>query len=53
MESAIHKLITNTKIDISINSAGIHGDDLVGKVTQKECWNEVLNINVHGLYFLS
>lgn len=55
IEEAIDNLecfLQDKKIDILINSAGIHGVEKFGCVTFNE-WNNVININLRGLYFIS
>ena len=52
IKETVHNLTKDMSIDILINSAGIHGNDQFGAVTE-EGWNSVLDINVRGLYFVS
>lgn len=52
IKSRIEKLSEKVNIDILVNSAGIHGSETFGSVTE-EGWNSVLDVNVKGLYFLS
>lgn len=40
------------KIDILVNSAGIHGSGKFGDITLEE-WDNILNINLRGTYFMS
>jgi 3-oxoacyl-[acyl-carrier protein] reductase len=48
----ITEISKKEKIDILINSAGVHCQDKFGNVSE-EAWDNVLDINVKGLYFLS
>jgi 3-oxoacyl-[acyl-carrier protein] reductase len=48
----ITELARKEKIDILINSAGVHCQDKFGNISE-EGWNNVLDVNVKGLYFLS
>jgi len=52
LETRIGELLKDTRIDILVNSAGINGNDKFGHITE-DGWNEVINVNVRGLYFLS
>ena len=52
IKSVIDALTRNYTIDILVNSAGVHGTDPFGKVSE-ETWNRVIDINLRGLYFLS
>lgn len=52
MELAIHDLSQNVDIDILVNSAGTHGNDAFGAVTEKN-FDMVMNVNVKALYFIS
>ena len=52
MTDKVKELIRIHTIDILVNSAGVHGPDPFGEVTE-ETWNRVININLRGLYFLS
>lgn len=45
-------LTQSCSIDILVNSAGVHGTEQFGEVTEKT-WNSVIDINLRGLYFLS
>lgn len=45
-------LTQRCNIDILVNSAGVHGAEKFGEVTEKT-WNSVIDINLRGLYFLS
>lgn len=51
IESTIKDLANIEHIDILINSAGIHGDDMFGHVTEKT-FDEVISVNVKALYFM-
>lgn len=48
----LQRLYTDCPIDILVNSAGIHGNDKFGMVTE-ETFDTVINTNVKALYFLS
>lgn len=52
MESAIKELSTKINIDILVNSAGTHGNDPFGAVTE-ESFDTVMSANVKALYFIS
>ncbi len=39
------------RIDIFVYSAGVHGHDLFGNVTEST-WDDVMNINLKAMYFL-
>lgn len=39
------------RIDILVNSAGVHGTDPFGNV-KEETWDKVLDINLKGMYFM-
>lgn len=47
----IEDLTKNIKIDILINCAGVHCSDKFGEISEYN-WNNVIDINVKGLYFL-
>ncbi len=51
-EKAIEELCSVSKIDILVNSAGVHGNDLFGYVTEAT-FDSVINTNVKALYFIS
>ena len=51
-EHVIDKTFSETPIDILVNSAGIHGHDIFGEVSE-ETFNDVMNTNVKALYFIS
>lgn len=38
------------RIDILVNSAGVHGTEPLGKVSE-ETWDQVFDINLKGMYF--
>lgn len=40
------------RIDILVNSAGVHCAEMFGNVTE-DTWNKVMNINLKGMYFAS
>ena len=40
------------KIDILVNSAGVHCKDIFGNVSISE-WDNVMNINLKGVYFMT
>jgi 3-oxoacyl-[acyl-carrier protein] reductase len=50
-KAKIEELTKRNKIDILINSAGVHCPDKFGEVSE-ESWNNVIDVNVKGLYFL-
>lgn len=52
MEKTIEELTQKENIDILVNSAGTHGNDLFGSVTEKT-FDEVMSANVKSLYFIS
>ena len=52
VEIKLECLFDKSRIDILVNSAGIHGNDSFGNVTEK-CFDEVLSTNVKALYFIS
>lgn len=52
METVISEFSEKENIDILVNSAGTHGYDLFGAVTEKT-YDEVMGINVKALYFIS
>jgi NAD(P)-dependent dehydrogenase (short-subunit alcohol dehydrogenase family) len=52
ISSKIETLTQDINIDILVNSAGVHCADKFGEITE-ETWNNVININLRGLYFLS
>lgn len=52
MERKIDKISSQTNIDILVNSAGIHGNDEFGSVSEK-CFDTVIETNVKALYFVS
>lgn len=51
-EQALNALFQKEKIDILVNSAGVHGNDPFGKVTE-QCFDDVMATNVKALYFMS
>lgn len=51
-EEIVAELYKKTQIDILVNSAGVHGSDKFGSVTEST-FDSVMNTNVKGLYFLS
>lgn len=52
METAIEQLSEKVNIDILVNSAGMHGSDSFGAVTE-QTFDAVMSANVKSLYFLS
>lgn len=52
LEKNLNSIFKENKIDILVNSAGVHGDDMFGKVTEK-CFDDVISTNVKALYFTS
>lgn len=52
MEIAIDRLTKTDTIDILVNSAGTHGTDTFGNVTE-ETFDRVISANVKALYFIS
>lgn len=51
-EKAIEEFCSVSKIDILVNSAGVHGNDLFGFV-KEVTFDSVINTNVKALYFIS
>lgn len=51
-ELKIEEMFRQHPIDILVNSAGMHGDDPFGKVTEKT-YDSVMDVNVKALYFVS
>lgn len=51
-ECIIEKMFCETPIDILVNSAGIHGNDAFGQVSE-DTFNAVMDTNVKALYFIS
>ena len=47
----INLLDSNEKIDILVNSAGVHGNQKFGTITEED-WNSVIDTNLKGLYFM-
>ena len=52
IEDKFGQLLQLHKIDILVNSAGIHCEESFGKISEK-VWNDVFDINLKGLYFVS
>ena len=52
IKERIEVLTEKMNIDILVNSAGIHGVEKFGEVTE-DGWNSVIDVNLRGLYFLS
>ena len=52
MESAIELFSEKENIDILVNSAGMHGNDPFGAVTE-QTFDAVMSANVKSLYFIS
>lgn len=52
VEKRLSELFKVEKIDILVNSAGVHGGDTFGRVTEK-CFDDVISTNVKALYFVS
>jgi len=52
IDAKIKEISKNKNIDILVNSAGVHGKDNFGAITE-DGWNSVMNVNLRGLYFLS
>lgn len=52
MESAIEQFSEKENIDILVNSAGMHGNDPFGAVTE-QTFDAVMSANVKSLYFIS
>jgi len=52
IHTSVKTLTCSHNVDILVNSAGIRGAEKFGEVTE-EVWNNTININMRGLYFLS
>lgn len=52
METVMEEFAADHTIDILVNSAGTHGNDAFGYVTEKT-FDEVISANVKALYFIS
>ena len=52
VQSTIQEFSKSNHIDILVNSAGTHGHDKFGQVTEKT-FDEVMCVNVKALYFIS
>lgn len=52
MQKKIEFLCKSENIDILVNSAGIHGNDSFGEITETT-FDSVMNTNVKALYFIS
>ncbi len=52
MDNAINEFSESHNIDILVNSAGTHGNDPFGAVTEKT-FDDVMSANVKALYFIS
>lgn len=52
MERSVSRLFESEKISILVNSAGVHGNEPFGAVTE-ENFDNVISTNVKALYFLS
>lgn len=51
-ELKVEELFRKTPINILVNSAGLHGEDSFGKVTEAT-YDSVMDVNVKALYFIS
>lgn len=51
-EQTLESLFQKEQVDILVNSAGVHGNDSFGKVTE-QCFDDVIATNVKALYFIS
>lgn len=52
LSTKLEQLFANQDVDILVNSAGVHGNDTFGNITEK-CFDSVINTNVKALYFVS
>ncbi len=52
LKREIELLTEKNRIDILVNSAGIHTKERFGEITENE-WNTVISTNLRGLYFTS
>ncbi len=52
MHKSITKLLENTRIDICVNAAGVHGPANFWEITESD-YDSVMSINVKGMFFLS
>lgn len=52
VEDIVEKTFKENPIDILVNSAGVHGKDAFGHVSE-ETFDTVMNTNVKALYFIS
>ncbi|MDF7825418.1 SDR family NAD(P)-dependent oxidoreductase [Pontiellaceae bacterium B12227] len=48
----LNTLTQSENIDILVNSAGMHGNEKFGEITEN-AWDDVIDVNLKGLYFLS
>jgi 3-oxoacyl-[acyl-carrier protein] reductase len=51
IESTVKKIITNNKIDILINNAGITGPTTELWNYNNDEWNKIIKINLHGTFY--
>lgn len=52
MENEMERLFQKENVDILVNSAGMHGNDAFGAVSEKT-FDDVMSANVKSLYFMS
>lgn len=52
LEEKLEELFKESPIDILVNSAGVHGSDEFGNVSE-DTFNSVMDTNVKALYFMS
>ena len=51
IENTVNKIITNNKIDILINNAGITGPTTELWNYNNDDWNKIIEINLHGTFY--
>ena len=51
IENTVKKIITNNKIDILINNAGITGPTTELWNYNNDDWNKIIEINLHGTFY--
>ena len=51
IENTVNKIITNNKIDILINNAGITGPTTELWNYNNDDWNKIIEVNLHGTFY--